>query len=285
MNNDPNTTLNQQPAVASSAPEVPVAPSIPSVVETTPSAPETSVPEASTPLEQPTQQRVQLVNDTPTLKAIAPGDVPKKDEKNTEILEAEGTGATPEAGVNEEKKSGSSLQTFFLFVLFGGLFAFIFFIDDITNFIETRKYQQGQVVEEITTGTLKCTSERSTNNMDYTYKANFEFRDNKLKRLNYYVDVRGDINLDEAALNELNNECLLIKQYASNLSGIDVTCSLENGLLKETQIFTYDSINRDEAISAFIEAGGMYPEYKKDQDINGIEKEMNAAEYTCERIK
>lgn len=285
MNNDPNTTLNQQPAVASSAPEVPVAPSVPSVVETTTSTPEISVPEASTPLEQPTQQRVQLVNDTPTLKAIAPGDVPKKDEKNTEILEAEGTGATPEAGVNEEKKSGSSLQTFFLFVLFGGLFAFIFFIDDITNFIETRKYQQGQVVEEITTGTLKCTSERSTNNMDYTYKANFEFRDNKLKRLNYYVDVRGDINLDEAALNELHNECLLIKQYASNLSGIDVTCSLENGLLKETQIFTYDSINRDEAISAFIEAGGMYPEYKKDQDINGIEKEMNAAEYTCERIK
>ena len=274
MNNNPNNNVNEQPVITSN---VPAAPAVPTNAVANNQNPSTTT---TTPAAAPTQQRVQLVNDQPALKAIAPGDIPKKEEKvseNTEVLDV----TTPPA----EEKKGGCMQNFFLIVLFGGLFAFVFFIDDISSYIETQKYLKEQVVETITTGTLSCTSERSDDNLDYAYDVNFYFTDSKLKRLNYTTEIRGDINLDAERLDTYNNECMLVKDYASNLSGIDITCSLENGTYKQKQIFTYDSIDRDEAKSAFVEAGGLYPDYYKDQNIDEIEKDMNAAGYSCERIK
>lgn len=283
MNNETNNTVNQQPTITSSTP---VTPAVPAASE----APVVTVAQPTTPSQpaaptQPTTQRVQLVNDTPALKAVAPNTTENSQpvSENTEVLETVDPKTTET--VKEEKKSGGCFQNFFLIVLFGGLFLFIVFIDDISNYIETQKYLKEQVVEEITTGTLKCTFENSTDNMDYTYEVKFEFRDSRLKRLDYVKEVRGDANLDEAALVALSSECVLVKEYASSLSGIDITCSLENGLLREKQVFNYDAVDREAAMSAFVEAGGVYPEYKRDQDIDGIEKNMNASGYNCERLK
>lgn len=307
MNSDPNNNVNGQvpntgvkpvTAVApvasvTPAPAIPVAPAanpapVPQAAPTVPSAvqaaPTVAAP-STTPAQQPTQQRVQLVNDKVSLKAVSPTDMAQKSAKAEETKEA-----TPTTGNNpnlaeDNNSGGGKFQTIFLILLFVGLLAFIIYIDDITVYMQTRKDRKNQVVEKITTGTLVCNSEKSTNDMDYSYSARFEFRDNKLKRLNYAMEIRGDVNLDDAKLTELNNECLLVRKYAGNLNGIDVNCSLENGLMKEKQSFTYDSIDREAAMSAFIEAGGIYPEYKKDQNVDEIEKEMNAAAYTCERIK
>lgn len=280
MNNETNNTVNQQPTITSSTP---AAPAVPTAVSEAPTV--TTTPAQPAAPTQPIQQRVQLVNDTPALKAVAPSTTENSQPTSeaTEVLETADTKTAEPAA--QEKKSGGCFQTFFLIVLFGGLFLFIFFIDDISSYIETQKYLKEQVVEEITTGTLKCTYENSTDNMDYTYEVKFGFRDSKLKRLDYVKEVRGDANLDEAALTALSTECLLVKEYASSLSGIDITCSLENGLLREKQVFNYDAVDREAAMSAFVEAGGIYPEYKRDQDIDGIEKNMNASGYNCERLK
>lgn len=288
MNSDPNNlnssvpnTTAPQPGVVQPTPTASTTPAAPVVPSAVVSAETVAAPNKSEDI-----QRVQLVNDKVALKAISPADMASKTDKveeTTETLEPKVEGSPNSA--DDKKKGGGVFQNIFLFLLFGGLLAFIIYIDDITVWLESKKNNQGTVVEEITTGTLSCESEKSTSNMDYTYTAKFEFRDSKLKRLNYTMEIRGDANLDEADLTELNNECLQIKENASSLSGIDITCSLENGLLKEKQVFTYDSINREEAMSAFIEAGGIYPEYKKDQNIDEIERDMNAAAYTCKRIK
>lgn len=184
MNSDPNNNLNGQvpnagvtpvtPGVPTT-PATPAAPTVPSAVQTTPSV---SVP--TTAPAQPTQQRVQLVNDEVALKAISPIDMAQKNEKKEENgITSENDGKV----VEENNNGGGKFQTFFLFVLFGGLLAFIIYIDDITLYLETRKDNNNQIEEKITTGTLVCDSEKSTSNMDYTYTAKFEFRDSKLKGL------------------------------------------------------------------------------------------------------
>lgn len=231
-----------------------------------------------------TPQRVQLINDTPSLKAIAPSDIGSKNNQEKNLLPNDVTGDKKFNDNNDNNKVGCG-QNIFLFLLFGGLFLFILNLDTIRNFVETRKYLKTQNPTEITTGTLKCKLTESTSDMDYDYSVDFDFRDKQLKRLNYTLEIRGDMSLDEEALNLLYNDCLRIKQYASNLSGISITCNLEGGVLKQKQIFTYDSVNRDEALSAFVEAGGIYPEYRKDQNIDEIEKSMNASRYNCERIQ
>lgn len=237
------------------------------------------------PVSDSMPQRVQLINDTPSLKAIAPNDIGSKNNEEKNLLLNNSSNDKNSDGNNNVNNKIGCGQNIFLFLLFGGLFLFILNLDTIRNFVETRKYLKTQNPTEITTGTLKCKLTESTSNMDYDYSADFDFRDKQLKRLSYTLEIRGDMSLDEEALNLLYNDCLRIKQYASNLSGISITCDLEGGLLRQKQIFTYDSVNRDEALSAFVEAGGIYPEYRKDQNIDEIEKSMNASRYNCERIQ
>ena len=281
MNN--NTENNQQPTITTTTPVVQSAPTVPSGA-TTAAAPATPVvPSTAAPTTEPVKvdtnlanQHLQLVDDKPKLNIVTQDQIDAKEQA---------AAAAAEKPAKPEKAGGGCLSNLFLFILFGGLLVFILYIDQVKLYIdEWRKGGGGEEVQEITSGTLKCSSERLTSNMDYTYSANFEFRNKLLKTFTYNIEIRGDQELDAVALSALETECRLVEQYAGNLSGIDVSCSLESGLFRQKQIFTYDSIQREQAITAFVEAGGKYPEYKKDQNIDEIEKSMNAANYTCERI-
>lgn len=283
MNN--NTENNQQPTIITTTPVVPSAPTVPTGA-TTAAAPATPVvPSTAAPTTEPVKvdtnlanQHLQLVDDKPKLNIVTQDQIDAKEQA--------AAAAATEKPAKPEKAGGGCLSNLFLFILFGGLLVFILYIDQVKLYIdEWRKGGGGEEVQEITSGTLKCSSERQTSNMDYTYSATFEFRNKLLKTFTYNIEIRGDQELDAVALSALETECRLVEQYAGNLSGIDVSCSLESGLFRQKQIFTYDSIQREQAITAFVEAGGKYPEYKKDQNIDEIEKSMNAANYTCERIK
>ena len=81
------------------------------------------------------------------------------------------------------------------------------------------------------------------------------------------------------------NKCRLLQDQVNSLDGIKVNCSQSDSVVVETQSFTYASINEDTVTSAYIEAGGVYPEFKNEQNIDTIEKNMNASGYTCERTE
>ena len=237
----------------------------------------------------PQQDRVQLINDKPKLHAIMGSDgkaIPTEEKKEvqTEVLENAGTGSQQNEPAPEPK--GSKLRTFFLIVLFGGLFVMIIFLPDISSYIETQKYLRNQPVEEkITTGTLNCTLESSTTELDYSQTLDFSFANSSLTRLTYVTETRGDISLDEETLDTLKAECDELATYAEELDGITVSCQLLSGILTRKQTFNYSSIVVDKAMTAYVEAGGAYPDYENGESIDDIEKDMTAAGYTCERIK
>lgn len=244
----------------------------------------------------PQQQRVALFSDKPGIQAIKPNtnvgvnvlstDI-NKNKEEVEVLDLkEPVASTVPASAPENEKKGSKVQTFALASLFLGLLVMIIFLPDISKFIESRKYQMQQPpVEKITTGTLKCSYERSSSDMDYTYSFDFAFTDSRLTRLTYVLETRGDINLDSAALDAAKGKCDQLALYSKNLSGISVSCNLVNGTLTQREVLNYASINVDEAITAYVEAGGNYPEYENGDDIDAIEKNMYATGATCERIK
>ena len=130
-----------------------------------------------------------------------------------------------------------------------------------------------------------CEYEDSTDTLDYNYSLKFDFSDNKLDELEYLLEIRGDANLDEAELEKRKTECDQLMNNVETIKGVSVTCSLSNGLYKQKQTLVYSSINQDAAITAYTEAGGIYPDYEKGDNMDDIEKNMNASGYTCERIK
>ncbi len=247
---------------------------------------------APTPM---SQQHVQLVNDKPAIQAI----MPMSGTPTPPV--ASGASVTPTATVapvagnagsgtsqtesGQTKKKGGKLQTFFLIVLFGGLLVMIIFLPDISNYIETQRYLKTHVEEKITTGTLKCTLEKSSIEMDYVYDLAFAFNKSRLNELTYLLKIKGDMNLDSEKLDSLAGECNQLSTNAKSLDGISVACSYEFGVVTQKQMFNYSAIDEEAAISAYIEAGGIYPDYENNESIDEIEKKMNASGYTCERVK
>lgn len=238
----------------------------------------------------PQQDRVQLIDTKPKLHAVQLGGVTMSTEKkevseNTEILEPIVDEKKEE--VNQSDNVGpSKLRVFGLVVMFAGLLALVIFLPDISAYIETQKYLRSQPpAEEITTGTLECTMEDSSENLDYTYTFSFGFTDKKLTRLKSVSEIRGDVSLDEVELDKLKAECDLLNVIVKDLSGVSVSCKLANGLFTKSQTFNFSSIVVDDAITAYIEAGGQYPNYRNGDDIDSIEKDLLSANYSCKREK
>ena len=173
-----------------------------------------------------------------------------------------------------------------MIVFFIFMFALVYFLPNITNFVSIKKAEKEQKdAPIITTGLLTCKLDKSTDRFNINYTAQFNFSDSKLDKLTYVTSTRGDAVLDSDSLDDLMNKCRLLRDQVNSLDGIKVNCSQSDSVVVETQSFTYASINEDTVTSAYIEAGGVYPEFKNEQNIDTIEKNMNASGYTCERTE
>lgn len=317
MNNDVEETL-EQPTVSNDVPvltpvvenntevlsmsepvvqEVPKMEEAPATADTIVQTMEAAAAQAAQTYEQkaapvaPQQDRVQLIDTKPKLHAVQLNGVTMSTEKeatpavseNTEVLEVV---EQPTDNNQPEQSSGKKGSAIGLFILFGGLLALIIFLPDIQAYITNQRYlKTQQVKEKITTGTLKCTMDDSSDTLDYDYTFSFGFSENKLNRLKSTTEIRGDVSLDEAELSKLKGECDLLESVTSGLNGVSVSCKLENGLFTKTQTFNFASIVVDDAITAYVEAGGSYPFYRDGDNVDEVERELISTGYTCERIK
>lgn len=182
----------------------------------------------------------------------------------------------------EPPRKGKYVMTFILFV---GLLLMVWFLPEISSYINVLKEEKITTDEKITTGLLKCTLTRTSENFDITYSQNFDFTDSKLNKLTYSIETKGDMNIDAVELDGLNTKCSNISSIAKGLSGISVTCNLTQGTMTETHVFNYAELNVDEATALYSEAGGVFPEYEYKQDIDKIEKNKYAEGFSCQRAK
>ena len=171
-----------------------------------------------------------------------------------------------------------------MIVFFIFMFAFIMFLPDISTFVSLKKAEEEQKkAPVITTGSLTCTLSRTSEAFNLDYTAVFEFTDSKLDKLIYTSATKGDAVVDEIPLTNLLTKCETLQEEVYGNDGVRIECSQSGGMVVETQTLNYNTLNVEKVTSAYIEAGGVYPEFKKGQDIDGIEKNMNASGYTCER--
>lgn len=177
-------------------------------------------------------------------------------------------------------------KRFFSVFIWVMLFAIVMFLPEINNLIVSLR--EGEKEEEnvvITTGTLRCTSDSVSDKYNHSYTYEFDFTDSKLDKLTYVEATVGDALVDEEDLNAKLDKCNVLKNLTTGLVGINVSCSLYEGTFTKEQVIDFNSINYDLVTSAYSEAEGIYPEFEAGENIDKIEKNMKAANNTCERIK
>ena len=263
-NNETNTNVTpqvEQPTIVNSQPvEAPVITNAnvePQVVEQTPQVVETPV------MDVPQPQQVTQAQPQPENTAIVNEDL-KKVEVNY----------TPPS-----KGKSIALILFFIFLI-----AFVIFLPEITEMVNKMKANKNSPAEvKITDGKMTCTNKTNTTNLDKEYRIVFRFNDNKLEKLDYSTTTKGDATLDAKTLDGLNDTCKKLKDSTKTLAGISVSCDYSEGKLIEKQSFVYTEIEEEKLDAAYAEAGGTMPQYQTRQDMDSIEKSMNAAGYSCKR--
>ena len=189
---------------------------------------------------------------------------------------------------NYQPQPVGKFQKFFMSFLLVGFIIIVVFLPDINTFIVNYRGGSGgnSDIGDIATGTLKCVKETTDDNYNNAYTFDFDFTDNKLKKLTYYEVVKGNYVSDSVDLESRLSSCNLLKSMISSSSGLRVKCSLSGGTLSKEQVFDYTILNVDQAITAYTEAGGNYPgEFALDADINDVEKNMNISDFSCTKFK
>ena len=183
----------------------------------------------------------------------------------------------------KEKDDGpSTFKRIMAIILFLGFFAMVYFLPEISNMIT--KYQESKKPKEvITDGVSTCKLSRTSENLDINTIAKFSIINSKLYKLEYITTTIGDKIEDEEELKKLNNSCETLKLAAGELNGVTISCSLNNGTNTTKQKLDFEKVNADEVSTAYLEAGGLYPEFKKNDNIDKIESKMRASGYECTR--
>ena len=262
-------------------------------VSETPVAKAPVVPVQPKPAVQQVQPAPQVTNPAPVSKPVASNSQVTSQQtvsaapKVTQNLQAQNTeaGKAAKAATNvKAPKKESNFKYYMTAFLFIALILMVIFLPDISSFVSNYfAEKRAQEVPALTTGTLTCTLNTSDDRYDYYYQADFNFRDSQLYRLTYNTTIKGDQNLDAVELAEMEASCNLLKSQTANLDGINVSCSLSNGVVENEQVLSYENIDVELLTTAYLEAGGTYPNYRYQQNIDEIEKDMNASNYTCER--
>lgn len=215
-----------------------------------------------------------------------------KEEKNIPVIMSKKMSEELEAKKRQEKANMeqyvpvpvSKAKYVAMIVFFIFMFALVYFLPDISSFVSLKKAEKEQQnTPTITTGLLTCKLSRTTDIFNIEYTGQFSFEDSKLNKLTYITSTKGDSVIDAESLDFIITKCNKLQDQVSGLGGVHVTCDQSGGTITEKQVLDYNTLDAEIATAAYVEAGGIYPEFKKSQDIDQIERNMHASGYTCER--
>jgi|GEM_PF-4947675 len=214
------------------------------------------------------------------VKEVKPKDTNSKKEKvkgqpNNENIQQE---------VVVKKKSGFfSRFILFLFIIF--LFAFVYYLPEISQYIEDYKKAKSGIEDgSMKSGTMTCTLTKDNNdNLSTIYETTFTYTKNKLKKTEQVTSYKlTDDATSTVTLDESENDCQALKSALSGVSGIEVSCSKTAVLQKTTQFIDYTKFNAEQVTTNIAEFKGFYPEFQLDQSVAAIRKNLTDSGYSCQ---
>ena len=209
---------------------------------------------------------------------------PKDDNSNKgKVKDQPNNGTSQKEVVVKEKGGFFGRFILFLFIIF--LFAFVYYLPEISQYIEDYKKAKSGIEDgSMKSGTMTCTlTKDNKDNLSTIYETTFTYTKNKLKKTEQVTSYKlKDDATSTATLDESENECQELKLALTGVSGIDVSCSKTAVLQKTTQVIDYTKFNAEEVTTNIAEYKGFYPEFQLDQSVAGIRKNLEDAGYSCQ---
>lgn len=284
MNNENNTNQTNEQNVVPNINVVNDTSTIPVVndtqqEQTTQQAPQPQVTNNSTSAKS-TPKVVKVEHIKEVVKEVKP----KDDNSNKEKVKNQSNDGTSQKEVVVKEKGGFFGRfILFLFIIF--LFAFVYYLPEISQYIEDYKKAKSGIEDgSMKSGTMTCTlTKDNKDNLSTIYETTFTYTKNKLKKTEQVTSYKlKDDATSTATLDESENECQELKSALTGVSGIEVSCSKTAVLQKTTQSIDYTKFNVEKVTTNIAEYKGFYPEFQLDQSVAGIRKNLEDAGYSCQ---
>jgi len=188
---------------------------------------------------------------------------------------------TPISNDNSEEKpepKGQGFKRFLLviFLIFAGVF--IYFLPDVSECFSGRNRKTPETsTAEVANGTLKCTRTNESDSSETEYDYSLSFKDKGVVTGVYTTTLEDE---NEKNIDKDQEKCKKISEISEEIEGIDVSCSSADNISTTTQNNVYREIKSGK-LTAFTEAGGIYPEYKYKDNVYSIKDKLVKAGYDC----
>lgn len=284
MNNENNTNQTNEQNVVPNINVVNDTSTIPVVndtqqEQTTQQAPQPQVTNNST-----SAKSIPKVVKVEHIKEVVKEVKPKDDNSNKgKVKDQPNNGTSQKEVVVKEKGGFFGRFILFLFIIF--LFAFVYYLPEISQYIEDYKKAKSGIEDgSMKSGTMTCTlTKDNKDNLSTIYETTFTYTKNKLKKTEQVTSYKlKDDATSTATLDDSENECQELKSALTGVSGIDVSCSKTAVLQKTTQSIDYTKFNVEKVTTNIAEYKGFYPEFQLDQSVAGIRKNLEDAGYSCQ---
>lgn len=284
MNNENNTNQTNEQNVVSNINVVNDTSTIPVVNDTQQEQTPQQAPQPQVTNNSTSAKSTPKVVKVEHIKEVVKEVKPKDDNSNKGKVKDQPNDGTPQKEVVVKEKGGFFGRfILFLFIIF--LFAFVYYLPEISQYIEDYKKAKSGIEDgSMKSGTMTCTlTKDNKDNLSTIYETTFTYTKNKLKKTEQVTSYKlKDDATSTATLDESENECQELKSALTGVSGIDVSCSKTAVLQKTTQVIDYTKFNAEEVTTNIAEYKGFYPEFQLDQSVAGIRKNLEDAGYSCQ---
>lgn len=284
MNNENNTNQTNEQNVVSNINVVNDTSTIPVVNDTQQEQTPQQAPQPQVTNNSTSAKSTPKVVKVEHIKEVVKEVKPKDDNLNKGKVKDQPNDGTPQKEVVVKEKGGFFGRfILFLFIIF--LFAFVYYLPEISQYIEDYKKAKSGIEDgSMKSGTMTCTlTKDNKDNLSTIYETTFTYTKNKLKKTEQVTSYKlKDDATSTATLDESENECQELKSALTGVSGIEVSCSKTAVLQKTTQVIDYTKFNAEEVTTNIAEYKGFYPEFQLDQSVAGIRKNLEDAGYSCQ---
>lgn len=284
MNNENNTNQTNEQNVVSNINVVNDTSTIPVVNDTQQEQTPQQAPQPQVTNNSTSAKSTPKVVKVEHIKEVVKEVKPKDDNSNKGKVKDQPNDGTPQKEVVVKEKGGFFGRfILFLFIIF--LFAFVYYLPEISQYIEDYKKAKSGIEDgSMKSGTMTCTlTKDNKDNLSTIYETTFTYTKNKLKKTEQVTSYKlKDDATSTATLDESENECQELKSALTGVSGIEVSCSKTAVLQKTTQVIDYTKFNAEEVTTNIAEYKGFYPEFQLDQSVAGIRKNLEDAGYSCQ---
>ena len=284
MNNENNTNQTNEQNVVSNINVVNDTSTIPVVNDTQQEQTTQQAPQPQATNNSTSAKSTPKVVKVEHIKEVVKEVKPKDDNSNKSKVKDQPNDGTPQKEVVVKEKGGFFGRfILFLFIIF--LFAFVYYLPEISQYIEDYKKAKSGIEDgSMKSGTMTCTlTKDNKDNLSTIYETTFTYTKNKLKKTEQVTSYKlKDDATSTATLDDSENECQELKSALTGVSGIDVSCSKTAVLQKTTQVIDYTKFNAEEVTTNIAEYKGFYPEFQLDQSVAGIRKNLEDAGYSCQ---